>query len=103
MSRERRADDDYTYQTGLQVLKVLEALEGTNFEPVTVERVQQRTKLSYDVCRRSLFTLKKAGFATYNGGWQMGPKALRLSERFNEVCIAALSAENAAGRADDEP
>lgn len=89
---ERRNDADYAIDAGLRLLKVLEALEGTNFEPVTVQRIKQRTGFSYDFCFRALKTLKVAGYATENpAGWQVGPKVLKFSERFNELCITALS------------
>lgn len=95
MSRERgvRDESEYALDTGLRLLKVLEALEGTNFEPVTIERVQQRcgSGFSYDFCRRALITLKLAGFAAQQKGlWMPGPKLTRFGTNFNELCIAHL-------------
>ena len=93
MSRERgtRAESQYALDTGLRMLKVLEALEGTNFEPVSIERVQQRTGFSYDFCRRALITLKLAGFAAQQRGlWMPGPKLTRFGTNFNELCLAHL-------------
>jgi DNA-binding IclR family transcriptional regulator len=67
----------------------LEALEGTNFEPVTIQRVEQRTHYPYDFCRRALITLKLAGFAAeVRGKWTVGPKLMRFGTNFNEVCLA---------------
>ena len=75
MSRSPRSEERYALDTGLRLLKVLEALEGTNFEPVSIQRVQERTKFPYDFCRRALITLKLAGFAAENNGkWMPGPK-----------------------------
>jgi DNA-binding IclR family transcriptional regulator len=94
MSRERRDESAYAIDVVLRTLKVLEALEGTNFEPVNVQRVQQRTGFSYDFCRRALLTLKKAGYvAQTEGGWTLGNKILLLSQRFNDLCIAAMVSE----------
>jgi DNA-binding IclR family transcriptional regulator len=92
MTRNQRTDTDYTIDAALRTLRVLEALEGTKFEPVTAQRVQQRTGFTYDFCMRALRTLKVAGFAEQTPkGWTMGPKLLKFSERFNETCLAALS------------
>lgn len=93
MSRERgvRDESQYALDTGLRLLKVLEALEGTNFEPVSIERVQQRTHFSYDFCRRALITLKLAGFAAQQKTlWMPGPKLTRFGTNFNELCLAHL-------------
>ena len=91
MARASRSDDDYTIEALLNGLKVLEALEGTNFEPVSIRRVAERTHLPYDFCRRALLTLKVAGFAAETPkGFQAGPKILRFSERFNDLCLATM-------------
>ncbi|MBD0370302.1 MAG: hypothetical protein ICV60_05665 [Pyrinomonadaceae bacterium] len=91
MKRTQRSDDDYANESLLRGLKVLEALEGTNFEPVSIRRVAERADLPYDFCRRALLTLKLRGFATETAkGWQAGPKILRFSERFNDLCLATI-------------
>ena len=90
MSRERgvRDESQYAIDSGLRLLKVLEALEGTKYEAVSIERVQQRTGFSYDFCRRALITLKLAGFAAeQNRLWMPGPKIIRFGTNFNEVCL----------------
>ncbi len=94
MSRTPRDESQYALDTGLRLLKVLEALEGTNFEPVSIERVRQRCgpDFTYDFCRRALITLKLAGFAAeVRGQWTMGPKIVRFGTNFNEVCLAAFT------------
>ncbi len=89
-----RTDADYTIDALLKGLRVLEALEGTRLEPVTIKRIEQRTKLPYDTCMRSLRTLKVAGFAEQTpAGWTLGNKFLTLSDRFNELCMTALSTQ----------
>lgn len=93
MSRTPRTDDDYKIEALLNGLKVLEALEGTRFEPVSIRRIEQRTNLSYDFCMRALRTLKIAGFAAQTeGDWTLGPKFLTLSDRFGELCLAVVKA-----------
>lgn len=93
MSEQRRgvrSEDAYVIDAGLRLLKVMEALEGTNFEPVSIQRVQQRCGegFNYNFCRRALITLKRAGFAAQTPkGWTAGPKILIFSERFNETCL----------------
>lgn len=95
MSREQREQGTYVIDAGLRMLKVLEALRGTNFEPVTIKRVEQRTGYSYDFCRRALITLKLAGFATESKeGWQVGTKLMQFAANFNDVCLAALTAQS---------
>jgi DNA-binding IclR family transcriptional regulator len=97
LGRAKRTDEAYVIDAGIRLLKVMEALEGTNFEPVTIQRVQQRTGYTYDFCRRALFTLKRAGYAAQTErGWQVGPRLLRFSERFNNLCLAAMHAEDSA-------
>jgi DNA-binding IclR family transcriptional regulator len=94
---QRRTDEDYALDAGLRLLKVLEALEGSNFEPVSIQRVQQRCGegFNYNFCFRALKTLKVAGYATENaGGWQVGPKLLKFAGRFNELCLAAIQGQD---------
>jgi DNA-binding IclR family transcriptional regulator len=95
--RERaiRSDQDYAINAGLRLLKVLEALEGTSFEPVSIQRIQHRTGFTYDFCFRALKTLKVAGYAAeHGGGWQVGPKFLKFSQRFNDLCLAMLQSQD---------
>lgn len=91
MSRQARTDLDYQIDALAKGLKVFQALEGTNFEPVSVKRVEQRTGFSYDFCMRALRTLKIYGFAAQSPrGWTAGPKLLVFSERFNDLCLSAI-------------
>jgi DNA-binding IclR family transcriptional regulator len=89
-----RNDRDYAIDAGLRMIKVLEALEGTNFEPVSIKRVMERTNFKYDFCFRALRTLKLAGWATESpDGWQVGPRLLKFSERFNDLCAATVAGQ----------
>lgn len=88
----RRSDEDYASRAVVQAIKVIEALEGNNFEPVSIKRVAERTKFSYDICFRTLRTLKLLRWAAETpDGWTLGPSAMRLGTNFNQFCIAALS------------
>ncbi len=94
MSQQRR-DEDYAIDAGLRLLKVFEALEGTNFEPVSIQRVQQRTGFDYNFCMRALRTLKVAGYATQTQkGWAVSPKLLRFSEKFHLYCLTVLEQQS---------
>jgi hypothetical protein len=95
MSRNLRTDEDYAIDAVLRTLKVFDALEGTNFEAVTTQRIAQRTGFNYDFCMRALRTMKVAGWVTQNqrGEWMVGTKLLHYSERFNDLCIATLKHE----------
>jgi len=88
MSRNARDEREYELSTLAKGLRVLAALEGTKFEPVSIKRVQERTGFPYDFCRSALITLKLAGFAAeQNGLWMPGPKVIRFGTNFNEVCL----------------
>jgi DNA-binding IclR family transcriptional regulator len=91
-----RTDNDYAIDALAKGLKVLEALEGNNFEPVSIKRVSERTRLPYDTCRNALITLKLEGFATQNerGLWAAGPKLLRFSKDFHLYCLGVMEAES---------
>ncbi len=95
MNRSERNDAAYINDSLARGLKVLEALEGTNFEPVTIQRIQQRTGFTYDFCRRALLTLKLQGFAAQTPkGWTLGTKFLTLSDRFTDLCIETIKGES---------
>jgi DNA-binding IclR family transcriptional regulator len=95
-----RGDKDYAIDAGLRLLKVMEALEGTNFEAVSIKRVQERCGgeaqgFTYDFCMRALRTLKVAGFAAQTErGWMAGPKLLLFSTRFNDFCMLVAAPQS---------
>src|SRR4051812_27356311 len=93
--RKERAETDYVYDTGVIVLKVLEALQGRSFEPVDIARVAQRTGLDRDKCRRALLTLKHARWAKQvldgrRALWVLGPKAYALGGQVGNHHFADL-------------
>lgn len=91
--RKQRSDDDYVIEALAKGLKVLEALEGSRFEPVPIQRVVERAKYPYDYCFRALKTFKVLGYAQETPrGWQLGPKVLRFADRFGEIVMAAMPA-----------
>lgn len=93
MGNNKREETAYINQPLLDGLAVLKALEGSNFGPVTIQRVQQRTGLSYGKCRNALITLKQANFAAKTEqGWTIGPALLRFSERYHELAALAVAA-----------
>ncbi len=90
----KRDDIDYEIEALSKGLAVLEALEGTSFEPVPLKRIMQRCPdLSRDTVMRTLKTLRLRGYARTNerGEWLMGNRILRLSGQYGNVCLAALA------------
>ncbi len=79
--RTKRPDEAYEIAALSKGLVVLEALEGTNFEPVPVQRIIDRTGLPRDIVDRSLKTLRLRGYAVQNdrGEWIVGQRFLRLA------------------------
>lgn len=91
MANSKRKKTDYINQPLLDGLRVLKALEGTDFEPVSILRVSQRAGVSYGKCRAALITLEVDGFAKQTvRGWMLGASILRFSERFAEHCLTKL-------------
>lgn len=88
-TRKDREDKDYVIDALAKGLKVFEALEGRNFEPVNIARVAQRTGFDRDFCRRALKTLKIAGYAKETlDGWTLGPKAEALSRKLSASLLS---------------
>lgn len=86
-------DNPYVIESALKTLLVLEALEGTRFEAVSLKRIQERTKLPLNFCFRALQTLKELGYARETErGWALGGRLLLFSEEFNRN-FAALASE----------
>lgn len=78
---EVRDDTFYEIEALSKGLAVLEALEGTAFEPVTQKRIEQRTGFKRDLVMRTLKTLRLRGYAVQNekGEWTVGPRFIRLA------------------------
>ena len=76
----RRSDADYEIESLSKGLSVLEALEGTAFEPVTQKRIEQRTGFSRDLVMRTLKTLRLRGYAVQNerGEWTIGRRFIQF-------------------------
>lgn len=76
----KRTDADYEIQSLTQGLIVLEALEGTRWEPVTVPVVMERTGFNRDLVDRTLKTLRLRGYAICEKGkWTIGRRAIRFA------------------------
>lgn len=88
----KRDAKEYAVEKTVHTLKVLESLDGTLREPVTIKRVVERTKLQYDAVRSILITLKLNGWAAQNeqGLWMLGTKLMRFGENFNDVVLSTI-------------
>ena len=95
MTKTKKIKDpkDYANENTIDTIKILEALEGANFEPVPIGRIIERSGVGYDKCRRVLITLELLGWAIQNERkeWTVGAKILRFSNRYSEICIATLN------------
>jgi biotin operon repressor len=76
----KRTDADYEIESLTKGMAVLEALEGTNFEPVSSKRIRERTQLSKDTVERCLKTFRLRGWAVQNdrGEWMVGKRFIRI-------------------------
>ena len=81
MAIRKRDDADYEIEALSKGLAVLEALEGTNFEPVTQKKIEARTGFSRDLTMRTLRTLRLRGYVVQNdrGEWTVGRNLIRLA------------------------
>jgi DNA-binding IclR family transcriptional regulator len=81
MTMNKRDDASYEIEALSKGLKVLEALEGTNFEPVKQSRIEQRTGFDRNLVMRTLKTLRINGYAIQNdrGEWTTGSRFVRFA------------------------
>lgn len=79
---------DYAVEKTVDTIKVVEALEGSNFEPVSIAQIIERVgfipdrdgKLKPDAVRRILITLQLCGWAKQTGGkWIIGSALIRFA------------------------
>jgi DNA-binding IclR family transcriptional regulator len=97
-TRNKRDAKDYKVEKVIETIKVIEALEGANFEPVSVDTIIRRIgiipelerEIKFDAVSRILKTLKLLGWVeeTEKKQWLLGAKILRFSNRYSEVLIA---------------
>lgn len=88
MTMTKRGDADYEIEALSKGLAVLEALEGTSFEPVPLRRVMQRCPdLSRDTVMRTLKTFRLRGYVVTNdrGEWTIGKRFLRFAAKATEA------------------
>ena len=80
------AERKYTIESVLKALLVVEALEGTSFEPVPMKRIMARTKFNRNLTMRLLKTLEEAGWASQNdrGEWTIGRRFIRFAAKAAE-------------------
>ena len=94
MARNNRSDAEYEIGGATKCFKVMEALMGTDAEPVTVQTVMERTGFDRNFVDRALKTLRLNGYAKQvdpSKKWSLGSRLLKFSERFNETCLHALA------------
>lgn len=78
--RTKRGDEAYEIESLSKGLIVLEALEGTRWEPVSVTVIMERTGFTRDLVDRTLKTLRLKGYAICEKGkWTAGKRAVRLA------------------------
>ena len=84
MARAKRDDTDYEIESLSKALRILEALEGSLKEPLTMAQIIKRTDFSRDICDRSLRTLRLNGYAIQDlsGKWMIGKKIIRFAQEF---------------------
>lgn len=89
---------DYANESVIHTMKIIEALEGLNFEPVSIKAILGRVDLppsvkplTYDKTMRVLVTLELLGWTRRNEKkqWSLTAKILRFSERYSEIALLA--------------
>lgn len=85
----RREAKDYAVEKTIDTVKIIESLEGGNFEPVTIAQIIERVgyipirdeKLKPDAVRRILITLELVGWTakTADGRWTIGKNFVRFA------------------------
>lgn len=83
MATNTRTDADYEIESLSKGIIVLEALEGTSFEPVRQKKIEERTGFSRDLVMRTLKTLRLLGYAVQNdrGEWTIGRRFIRFAAK----------------------
>jgi DNA-binding IclR family transcriptional regulator len=75
-----RTDADYEIEALTKGIKVIEALKGIRWEPVTVPTIMERTGFNRDLCDRTLKTLRLHGYATCEKGkWTAGKRLISIA------------------------
>ncbi len=77
----------YSNNGVLKHAKVLEALRGLEFEPVTLKRVSERTGFNANYCFRALQTWEEIGWAKQleDGRWTVTTQLMRFSRTYEET------------------
>ncbi len=99
----KRELKDYAVEKAIETIKVVESLEGTNFEPISIEEIICRVGvlrnskdradyLKRDAVWRILVSLELCGWAkNVNGKWMLGAAALKLSSKYADICLQAVA------------
>ena len=97
-ARGERDEDSYVIDAGLKLLKVLECLEGRNFEPVTIKLAMERSSFNRDLTRRLIITAKRAGWIKeiMSGKERQfipGPKLENLAKSYAATLVRSARAD----------
>lgn len=89
----RREQASYEIEAVTKALRVLEALEGIGFEPVSLSTVAGRAHVNENFAFRALRTLELRGYAKQIDGskWTLGPRILKLSGRYSQIALEAIA------------
>jgi DNA-binding IclR family transcriptional regulator len=94
VARKNRSDAEYEIGGATKCFKVMEALMGSDADPVTVQTVIERTGFDRNFVDRALKTLSINGYAkriARSKKWILGSRLLKFSDRFNETCLHAIA------------
>ncbi len=76
----KRDDASYEIEALSKGITVLEALEGSRWEPVNVATIMERTGFNRDLVDRTLKTLRLRGYAVCEKGkWTVGKRFIRIA------------------------
>lgn len=90
MRNKKRDAKSYAVEKTVDSVKIIEALQGDAFEPVSIETIIERVgcipgrdgKLKPDAVRRILITLELLGWAAQvNRKWTIGKSFIRLAQK----------------------
>lgn len=88
MANSKRGDDAYEIESLSKGIKVIEALRGIRWEPVTVATIIERTGYPRDLVDRTLKTLRLHGYAICEKGkWTAGKRLIGVAASLTQHSI----------------
>ena len=77
-----RTGDFYAIESVIKAALVLEALEGTNFEPASLKEIARRARQNLNFTFRTLKSFEQVGFARrVKDRWQIGARLIAMANR----------------------